>query len=138
MTEHNAVQSGADARSTSELVHDLTDQVSTLVRDEIQLATAELKEKGKNAGIGAGMFGAAGVVAGYGGMAAIACVVLALALVLPAWLAALIVTVALFALAGVLALVGRGRLRRGTPPVPEQAVQSVQRDIATVKEHAHR
>ena len=138
MTEHNAVQSGADPRSTSELVHDLTDQVSTLVRDEIQLATAELKEKGKNAGIGAGMFGAAGVVAGYGAMVAIACAVLALALVVPAWLAALIVTVALFLIAGILALIGRSRLRRGTPPVPEQAVQSVQQDIATVKEHAHR
>jgi len=138
MTEVNAVPSGTDTRSTSQLVHDLSDQVSTLVRDEIQLATAELKEKGKNAGIGAGMFGAAGVVAGYGAMVAIACAVLELALVLPAWLAALIVTVALFALAGVLALIGRAKLRRGTPPVPEQAVQSVQKDIATVKEHAHR
>ena len=127
-----------DTRSTSELMHDLTDQVSTLVRDEVRLATAELKTKGKNAGLGAGMLGAAGVMAAYGGLVAIACAVLALALALPAWLAALIVAVALFVAAGMLALLGRGRLRRGTPPVPEQAVQNVQQDIATVKEHAHR
>ena len=127
-----------DTRSTSELMHDLTDQVSTLVRDEVRLATAELKTKGKNAGLGAGMLGAAGVMAAYGGLVAIACAVLAWALALPAWLAALIVAVALFVAAGMLALLGRGRLRRGTPPVPEQAVQNVQQDIATVKEHAHR
>ena len=127
-----------DTRSTSELMHDLTDQVGTLVRDEVRLATAELKVKGKNAGVGAGLVGAAGIVAACGGLVAIACAVLALALVVAPWLAALIVAAALFVLAGVLALLGRGRLRRGTPPVPEQAVRNVQRDIATVKEHAHR
>lgn len=128
----------ADPRSTSELVHDLSDQVSTLVRDELRLAAAEVKDKGKHAGIGVGMFGSAGVVALYGVLVALAGAVLALALVVPAWLAAIIVAAVLFLIAGVLALAGRSQVRRGLPPVPEQAVDSVQRDVETVKEHAHR
>lgn len=137
MTERTAPLQG-DQRSTSELVHDLSEQVSTLVRDELQLAAAEMKDKGKHAGIGAGMFGSAGVLAGYGVLVLIAAAVLALALVLPAWLSALIVGVVLLAIAGALAMAGKSQVKRGTPPVPEQAVHSVQQDVETVKEHAHR
>src|SRR6476661_803903 len=81
------------------LVHDMTQQMSTLVRDEIRLAQAEMTEKGKRAGIGIGMFTAAGLLAFFGVATLITTVILAIALALPAWLSALIVTVVLFALA---------------------------------------
>lgn len=132
-----AITQPEDARTTAQLVHDLSDQVSRLVRDEIQLAGAELQRKGKRVGVGAGLFGGAGVVAMYGGVAAVATVILALSLAVSPWLAALIVTVALFALAGILALAGKKQIQRGVPPIPEDAVSSVKRDVATVKERAH-
>lgn len=115
------------------LVHDLTTQVPELIRSEMKLAQAELAQKGKRAGIGIGMFGAAGVVALYAGGAAVATAVIALALVLDLWLAALIVTVALFVVAGVLALVGKGQVQQATPLAPERAQAGVKEDIATVK-----
>jgi uncharacterized membrane protein YqjE len=120
------------------LVHDMTQQMSTLVRDEIRLAQAEMTEKGKRAGIGVGLFGGAGLVALYGVAALLATVVLALALVMPAWLAALIVTVVLFAVAGVLAVQGRSNVSRATPAKPEEAIAGLKEDVATVKgEHGH-
>jgi hypothetical protein len=124
--------------STAELVSRLTSQVSQLIRDELRLAQLELAEKGKKAGRGAGMFGGAGVVALYGGGALIAAGIAALALVLPVWAAALIVAVALFGIAGVLALSGRRQVRQAAPPLPAEAVGEVKRDIETVKERAHR
>src|SRR5690348_18358250 len=93
--------------STGELVRRMSEQVSTLVRDELALARIELVEKGKRAGIGVGLFGGAGMFAWYGLGALIVTAILALALALPAWLAALIVAVVLFAVAGALALVGQ-------------------------------
>jgi uncharacterized membrane protein YqjE len=127
-----------DAKDASlgELFKDLTEQMSRLVRDEVQLAKVELQEKGKQAGVGAGLFGGAGLVALLGLQALVACAILALALVMDAWLAALIVGVVLLAIAGVFALIGRSRLRRATPPVPQQAVAGVKQDIEVVKEHA--
>lgn len=120
------------------LVHDMTQQMSTLVRDEIRLAQAEMTEKGKRAGIGVGLFGGAGLVALYGVAALLATVVLALALVVPAWLAALIVTVVLFAVAGVLAVQGRSNVSKATPAKPEEAIAGLKEDVATVKgEHGH-
>ena len=120
------------------LVHDMTQQMSTLVRDEIRLAQAEMTQKGKKAGIGAGLFGGAGLVALYGVAALLATVVLALALVMPAWLAALIVTVVLFAVAGVLALQGKASVSKATPAKPEEAIEGFKQDVATVKgEHRH-
>lgn len=120
------------------LVHDMTQQMSTLVRDEIRLAQAEMTEKGKRAGIGVGLFGGAGLVALYGVAALLATVVLALALVMPAWLAALIVTVVLFAVAGVLAVQGRSNVSKATPAKPEEAIAGLKEDVATVKgEHGH-
>jgi Flp pilus assembly protein TadB len=124
--------------STGELVGQASEQVSRLARDEIRLAVAELQTKGKRAGIGAGLFGGAGVIAWFGGMTLVAAVVLLLATVLDAWLAALIVAVALFLGAAVLALVGKKQVEQGTPPLPEEAIEGVKQDIAEVSERAHR
>ncbi len=130
----------ADLRElpAGELVSRLSKQVSQLVRDELQLALAELKQKGKWAGIGAGLTGAAGLIALFGLGALVIAVIAALALVLPVWAAALIVGGVLLLLAGVLALAGIGQVKRGTPPTPDQAIASTKRDIETVKESAQR
>lgn len=120
-------------KSTAELVQRASEQLSRLVHDELTLAKAELAEKGKRAGIGAGLFGGAGVLAMYGVGVAIATGVIALDLVLPLWLAALIVTVALFAIAGVLALLGRKQVTRAVPPEPSAAIASVKADVEEVK-----
>jgi uncharacterized membrane protein YqjE len=119
-------------RSTAELVKQASEQISRLIRDELRLAQLELAEKGKRAGIGAGLFGAAGVIALYGVTGLLAAVVIALAYVMPAWLAALVVGLALLITAGVLALAGRGQVRKATPPVPKRAMESVKADIDTV------
>jgi uncharacterized membrane protein YqjE len=122
-------------RPTGELVKDLSTQVSTLVRQELELAKVELTAKGKQAGIGAGMLGGAGLFALYGVGALVATAILALATAVSAWLAALIVAVVLFALAGVLALMGKARARRAGPPMPEQTVATVKEDVRYTKEH---
>src|SRR5215213_3720066 len=112
-------------RPTGELVKDLSTQVSTLVRQELELAKVELTAKGKQAGIGAGMFGGAGLFALYGVGALVAAAILGLSTAVGGWLAAVIVAVALFAIAGVMALMGKSRARRAGPPMPEQAVATV-------------
>ena len=124
--------------STGQLISQLTEQISRLVRDEARLAQAEVTQKAKRLGVGAGLFGGAGLFAFFGLAVLIATAVLALALVLPAWLAALIVAVVLLAVAGVLALVGKKDVDKGTPPVPSEAIASTKADIATVKESARR
>ena len=116
----------------AELVQRATEQVSRLVRDELTLARAELTEKGKHAGIGIGLFGGGGALALYGLGALVAAAILLLDLVLPAWAAALIVAVVLFAVAGVLALVGKKQVSQAVPPMPEAAVRSVRADVDTV------
>ena len=123
----------ADA-STGQLITRLTEQISTLVRSEARLAQAEVTQKAKRLGIGAGLFGGAGLFAFFGLATLITTAILALALVLPAWLAALIVAVVLFAVAGVLALIGKTDVEKGSPPLPTEAIAGVQADIATVKE----
>ena len=120
--------------SVGALVHDLSQQSTQLVREEIALAKAELQEKGKHAGLGIGLFSGAGLLAFYGGAALIATAVLALALVMPAWLAALVVTVAIFAAAGIAALVGKKQVQRATPPKPEQTMDNLPRDVQAVKQ----
>ena len=117
------------------LVHDLSVQIPELVRSELRLAQAELAQKGKRAGIGAGLFGAAGLLAFFGTATLIATVVLALALVLPAWASALVVAVALFAGAGVAALRGKSTVAEAAPATPELAVAGIKEDIETVKGH---
>jgi membrane protein len=121
-------------RPAGQLISDASEQLSRLVRDEMRLAVAELQQKGKRVGVGAGLFGAAGVAAFYGGGALVACLILALSLVLAPWLSALLVGVAVLGVAGIVALVGKKQVQRGTPPVPEEAVSSVKADIQTVKE----
>ena len=128
----------ASEPSTGQLVSDLTNQISRLVRDEARLAQAEVTQKAKRLGVGAGFFGGAGLVAFFGLATLITTVILVLALFLPAWLAALIVTVVLFAIAGVLALIGKKDVQQGSPPVPTEAIASTKSDIATVKEAARR
>jgi hypothetical protein len=119
-------------QSTAELVQRAAEQLSTLVRDELQLARVELARKGRSAGIGAGLFGGAGVFVVYGTGALVAAAILGLAQVLAGWLAALIVGGALLLAAGMLALVGLGQVKRAVPPVPESAVRSVRADIDAV------
>lgn len=117
------------------LVHDLSTQIPELVRSELRLAQAELSEKGKRAGLGAGFLGAAGITALYGVAVLLAAVVLALSLVLPAWAAALVVALALLAGAGVLALRGKDQVQQATPPAPERAIAGIKEDVETVKGH---
>lgn len=128
----------AEAASAGELVSRLSQQLTTLVRDEMRLAQAELTQKGKKAGIGAGLFGGAGVVALYGVGALVAAAIIALSLAVTAWLAAVIVAVVLFIVAGVLALVGKKEVSAATPALPQEAIAGLKADVATVKESAHR
>jgi uncharacterized membrane protein YqjE len=121
-----------------DLVKQLSEQTSTLVRKELKLAQLEMQEKGKRAGIGAGLFGGAGLIAFYGGGVLIAAIVLLLATAIEPWLAALIVAVVLFAAAGVAALVGKKQVEQATPPQPEQAIESTKRDVDVVKQRAAR
>jgi hypothetical protein len=137
-TINAAGESAAAEHSAADLVKQVTEQASLLVRDELKLAQLEMTRKGKQAGLGVGMFGGAGLVALFGLGCLIACAVIALALVIPAWLAALVVGVALFAVAGIAALLGKARLQRATPAVPEEAVSSIKTDVAEIKERAHR
>lgn len=115
-----------------ELVGDFTQDVSTLIRDEMALAKVEIQQSVKDAGVGAGLFSAAGIVAMYGLGALIATGILALALLVDAWLAALIVTGVLFLIAGALAFVGKRHLAEVSPAV-DSASDNVRRDIETVK-----
>lgn len=123
-------------RPIGDLLKQLSEQTTTLVRQELELAKAEVSEKGKKAGAGAGMFGGAGVSAlmGLGAITAAAITLLDNAMSTP--LAALIVGVVWFAIAGVLALQGRNKVQEATPPVPEQATESVKEDVQWAKTRA--
>ncbi|XVV10508.1 phage holin family protein [Actinoplanes sp. CA-131856] len=121
-------------QSTAELVQRASDQVSRLVRDEIALAKAELAEKGKHAGIGIGLFAGGGVFALYGVGALIATLIIVFNLFLDLWLAALIVTAALFLAAGVMALIGKKQVSKAVPPEPIAAIESVKADVDEVKQ----
>lgn len=137
MTQTDPVGQPADP-TTGALVSRLSEDVSRLVRDELRLAQAEMTTKAKHAGIGVGLFGTAGIIAFYAGGVLIATAILALALVLDAWLAALIVGVVLLVAAGIAGLVGKKQVDQATPPVPTDAVASVQRDVDAVKKGAQR
>ncbi|MDQ3648170.1 MAG: phage holin family protein [Actinomycetota bacterium] len=121
-----------------DLVQRMSQQTATLVRKELELAQAEMTEKGKRAGIGAGLFGGAGLIAAYAVGALVATIILALATFLEGWIAALIVTVALFVIAGVAALVGKKQVEQATPAQPEQAIESTKRDLDEIKGRASR
>ena len=115
------------------LVHDMTQQLSTLVRDEIRLAQVEMTEKGKRVGVGIGLFSAAGILGLFGFGVLLTTVILALALVMPAWLAALIVAIVLFAAAGIAALQGKSNVAKATPVKPEKAIDGIKEDVAIAK-----
>ena len=132
-TTETVVTTDASDLSTAQLVSRMTEQTSELVRTEVQLAKAEIQATVKDVGKGAGLFGGAGVTALYGVGALIATAILGLATVVDAWLAALIVTVVLFAVAGVLALAGKKKVSQAAPPV-EATKRNVAQDIAAEKE----
>lgn len=138
MTIHEQGQKNPADASVSELVERLSAQISALVRDEMALATTELKRKGAQAGIGIGIGGAGAVVALLGLGALVAAAILGLAMVLAAWLAAVIVGVVLLVLAGIISALGITQVRQSAPPVPERAVENAKRDIQTLKESVHR
>jgi MFS family permease len=126
----------ASEASVAELVRQLSDQTTLLARQEVALAKVELAEKGKRAGLGAGMFGGAGLVGAYAVGAFVAAAIIGLATAVDGWLAAVIVGLVLAAVAGVLALVGKNRVQEATPPLPEEAISSAKQDVETVKARA--
>ena len=125
-------------RPIGQLVSDVTQQITRLVRDEMRLAAVELQQKGKRLGVGASLLGGAGVLAFYGGAALVTAVIVGLATQLVLWLAALIVGVVVLGIAGVLVFVGKQQVQRAGPLVPEKAAVSVKTDIKTIKEGMHR
>jgi len=132
------VSGSADLRDEplSELVKQVRDEAQTLVSQEVKLAKAEMTEKAKEVGVGAGMLGGAGYLGHLAGLGLMLCLIFALATFMPAWVAALIVTVVFAAGAGALALMGKKRIQKAGPPIPEETVESVKRTIETVKEEA--
>jgi Putative Actinobacterial Holin-X, holin superfamily III len=136
----NGAQAIADRAepSAGELVKRLSEQVSVLMRDELKLAQLEMARKGKQAGIGAGLLGGSGLVALYGVGCLLACAILGLSRVLEPWLAALIVGAALLLVSGIVALLGKARLKKAAPLVPAQATDGVRADVNEIKERAHR
>jgi uncharacterized membrane protein YqjE len=131
-----ARRSDESDRPIGELVQQLSEQTSSLVRKEMELARAEMVQKGKTAGFGAGMFGAAGLFGALALGALTACLILALAEAMDGWLAALIVTAAYAAIAGVLAFVGKRKVTEAGTPIPEQAKESVKEDLERTKGRA--
>lgn len=127
-----------DARDVpvAELLKQLSNQTATLVKQEMELAKVELTEKGKRAGLGAGMFGGAGLFGAFAFGALTAAAILALATAVAAWLAALIVAVVYAAIAGVLALTGKSKVKEATPPIPEQALETTKEDVEVAKTRA--
>ncbi|POX42991.1 phage holin family protein [Streptomyces sp. Ru72] len=122
----------------SELVQRASQQLTELVRGELRLAQAEMKEKGRRYGRGGGLFGGAGVLGLLTLQALVTTVIAALAVPLPVWAASLIVTVALGVVAAVLAVTGKRQVGRAAPPSPEQTIENVKADLAEIKESAHR
>ncbi|MEW2706187.1 phage holin family protein [Streptomyces koyangensis] len=125
-------------QSVGDLVKQASEQIAELTRQELRLARAEMTEKGKRAGLGGGLFGAAGIVGFLALAALVATAIIALSLVWPPWCAALVVALLLGALAGLLAVLGKKEFGRATPPVPEEAMDNVKADVAQIKEGTRR
>jgi uncharacterized membrane protein YqjE len=134
MSQIDGKREAARDRSTGQLVKDLSRDTSLLVRQEIALAKAEMAEKGEKAGVGLGMLAGAAVGALLMLGTLTAFLVLALDGAMPAWTAALVVTLFWGVVAGVLALLGRQALREMGSPMPEQTMESVKEDIEWLKE----
>ena len=124
--------------SVAELVKRAASQTAELVRKEIQLGQVELKDKGRRAGKGVGLLGAAGLIGFYGGAALVAAAVLGLAEAVEPWLSALIIGIALLAIAAIVGLIGRKTTTDALPPKPEQAMASVHDDLEHLKEQTSR
>jgi Flp pilus assembly protein TadB len=121
--------------SLGQLTSELSQQVTRLVRDEIHLAQVEMRDKGKRLGTGAGLMGSGGVIGLFGFGCFVAAAVLAVNLALSAWLSAVIVGAALLVVAVILGLVGRRQTRRGTPPIPHEAIESAKEDLGALRGH---
>jgi uncharacterized membrane protein YqjE len=134
-TRNGHSQRDGSDQSLAELVKSLSEQSSQLVRDEMRLAAAELKQKGKRAGAGAGLFGGAAVLGLYAGGALVTCLIAALGKGMDLWAAALIVSGGLFALAALAGLLAKRQVAQALPPAPQRALDGLHRDVATVKEH---
>jgi hypothetical protein len=132
------VDGSADLRDEplKDVVKQVTDEASTLLRQEVKLAKAEMTEKAKEVGVGAGMLGGAGYLGHLAALGLLLCLIFALATFMPAWVAALIVTLLFAGGAGALALMGKKRIQKAGPPIPEATVESVKQTIETVKEEA--
>jgi len=135
--QHGAPENQAQDQTLGALVHQLTQQLPELIRSEMRLAQAEVAQKGKRAGVGIGMFSIAGLLAFFAFGSLVATAILALTLVVDAWLAALIVALVLLAVAAVAGLVARNKVAEAGPPAPERAIQGLKEDIATVKGDHH-
>ncbi len=138
MSDTQPHQAGSGQEPVSELVQRASQQLTELVRGELRLAQAEMKQKGKRYGKGGGLFGGAGVVGFLMLQALVATVIAALAVPLPVWAAALIVTAVLGVIAAMLAISGRKQVDQAAPPTPEQTIENVKADVAEIKESAHR
>ncbi|BBC28983.1 uncharacterized protein SGFS_002740 [Streptomyces graminofaciens] len=121
-----------------DLVQRASQQLKELVRGEMRLAQAEMKEKGKRYSKGGGLFGGAGLVGFLTLQALIATAIAALAVPLPVWAAALIVTAVLGVITAVLALTGKKEVSQAAPPAPQQTIDSIKADVAEIKESAQR
>ncbi|MFJ8826638.1 phage holin family protein [Streptomyces sp. NPDC102467] len=135
---NTTVLPGASEEPVGDLVQRASQQLTELVRGEMRLAQAEMKEKGKRYGKGGGLFGGAGLVGFLMLQALVATAIAALAVPLPVWAAALIVTGVLGLVAAVLALTGKKEVSQAAPPTPEQTIDSVKADVAEIKESAKR
>jgi uncharacterized membrane protein YqjE len=135
-TEVRSPQSSSEKDSTGDLFRRLSDDASKLVRQEVALAKAELSEKGKQAGVGAGMFGGAGVAGLLALGALTACLILALDEVMVDWLAALVITVIWAAIAAVLGLRGKQKVDEAGPPQPEETIETLKEDVQWAKSQA--
>lgn len=123
---------------TAELVKQVSEQVSVLVRDEVKLARLEMTRKGKQAGLGAGLFGASGIGVLYGVGCLLAAAILGISKAVPGWLSALLIGVAVLAVSAAVAVAGKRRLRKAAPPVPRQAADGIKADVEEIREGVHR
>lgn len=125
-----------EGKSTADLFRDLSNEMTALVHQEIELAKVELSEKTKKVGAGAGLFGGAAVTGLLASGALVAAAIAGIATVLSVWLSALIVGVVLLGVAGVMVVTGRAEVARGTPPIPEEAIKSSKEDVEWLKTQA--
>jgi uncharacterized membrane protein YqjE len=131
--EAGTMTNGQGEKTTVELMKDLSTQLTSLVHEEMELATAEISEKGERLALGAGLFGMVGAVLLLAAGALVAAAIAALSQIWSVWLAALVVGTALAGVAGVMAVVGRSNIRRGSPPIPQEAISSTKEDVQWLK-----